>query len=260
VTIDGGSVMHSRDSHSHQASQSAPKTLQEALALSDRIAEGHPSIVRAESKAQHLAPSPAALPRKIKAKKHYPPLLPGAKQELLSVKRPDIFGEGPAEIANEEAAEHSDLGESAEDASKHRVAGGRRRVQCWHMCNSAHKPEEYNGCTYGDEKRDKLTKLIEDVRATRCEGINTVQGDAEDTCEPGHGCSGSSDSIDSDIGACVPTNKEDNTICAEFKAVTPAPGVIDTSQGGPSPSKTDARHTAGGLLLPALLAAAAFAT
>jgi len=122
------------------------------------------------------------------------------------------------------------------------------------MCNTAHKVDDYNGCTYGRDKREQFAKLVQSVRDSRCPAIDSVIGDAEeDTCVPGESCSGKDGSIDKDIGACVPINEQDNPACDY--------SYSDMSAQGETVTKVEnsVKHGARPLLLLSLLVATVMA-
>lgn len=261
VAVDPASTSLQVQGHADNPDQKAkvaatdPHTLEQALAMSNHIAEGHPALVRSEqSGTRRLAP---ALSRSEKKRvfPHVSASLPDVKQDLFRRISPVDGGELKAIVG--EAEGEMGIGNdasAASDAPAHGVAGGRRRVQCWHMCNTNHAPDDYNGCTYGNEKREAFKALIEEVRNTRCQGIDTVNADAEDACTPEHGCTGQDDSIDSDIGACVPINELDNTVCQELVGKDIVQGVTDATRSDKD-AKGAARPAAQGLLFPTLLAA-----
>lgn len=184
--------LHALPADVHRVSAKLPTT--QLKTVDGKGVEGLSNLVRSEDKQHHHLPLAGALP--------------GSEQEQLLTKthsnltKPSIFG------SEEEEEGHSDEGH------QRRHPGGRRRSQCWHMCNTNHKAEEYNGCAWSREKREKFTVLVQSIRDSRCAGIDTVIADAEDAdCSPGGGCTGKDNTIDKDIGACVPINAEDNLVC-----------------------------------------------
>jgi hypothetical protein len=61
--------------------------------------------------------------------------------------------------------------------------------------------------------KDAYVAKIQSIRAARCTGITTAQGDVEDDCTANSDCVGYDNSIARDIGACVAMNAMEEQIC-----------------------------------------------
>jgi len=156
------------------------------------------------------------------------------------------------ELANIVDSEQKEADKAAsEDGGRHQRDSSRRRVQCWHICNTDHDPDDYAGCTHAADDRKMIADMVKGARdGGRCDEISSIGDDAQpkDICTAAEPCESESGDIPTDVGMCVPISAEHEKICDEegrygaFGTGAPDEGEIDAE------TKNAARFPAGGIV------------